>query len=152
MTRRIVFGCILFFRPMPASGHGSLTFPASRASEGAPIIPTVGRGGSSGIGCVSGACEWFNIGCNGGCDKCTVGQGPNGGGNGYVTPFSMNCTVRGEPVGPGMRVLIPGADTLPHALRTWNIDNKSKAGDWTKFMPWRAPGSSSRRLLRELHR
>jgi hypothetical protein len=55
----------------------------------------------------------------------------------------MNCTVKGKPVGPGMDVKISGADTLPQALRTWNINNKSKAGDFTKFMPWRAPGSAA---------
>eukprot|EP01047_Picozoa_sp_COSAG01_P048539 COSAG01_NODE_4738_length_4782_cov_14.714072_5_plen_343_part_00 len=134
---------LLLLLPPGAAGHGSLTLPASRASQGAAIVPTAGRGGSSGVGCVSGACEWFSVGCNGGCDVCTAGQGPNGGGNGYVTPYSMNCTVKGVEVGPGMDVTIPGADTLPHALRTWNVDNKSRAGDWTKFMPWRAPGSAA---------
>lgn len=129
--------------PLLAAAHGSLTIPASRASGGAPIVPSAGGRGSSGVGCVSGACHWYNVGCNGGCDRCTVGEGPLAGGNGYVTPFSMNCTVNGEPVGPGMDTTIPGADTLPQELRTWNINNRSKAGDFTKFMPWRAPGSAA---------
>ena len=98
-----------------------------------------------GIGCISGACEWFNVGCNGGGDVCTTGGGPYGGGNGYVTPYSMACSVDGTAVGPGMDVHIPGADTLPPEARTWNIGNKSKMGDWTKFMPWRAPGSVASR-------
>ena len=134
--------------PALAAAHGSMTLPATRASEGEPIVPQTGRGGPAGmggIGCVSGACEWFNVGCNGGCDVCTTGEGPYGGGNGYVTPYSMACSVDGAAVGPGMDVHIPGADTLPAEARTWNIGNKSKMGDWTKFMPWRAPGSVASR-------
>lgn len=133
--------------PALAAAHGSMTLPATRASEGKPIVPQTGRGppGMGGIGCISGACEWFNVGCNGGCDICTTGEGPYGGGNGYVTPYSMACSVDGTAVGPGMDVHIPGADTLPPEARTWNIGNKSKMGDWTKFMPWRAPGSVASR-------
>ena len=32
--------------------------------------------------------------------------------------------------------------TLPEEMRTWNIGNPSKYGDWTKYHPWRAPGYS----------
>jgi hypothetical protein len=30
--------------------------------------------------------------------------------------------------------------TLPDRYRTWNINNVSSFGDWTKYHPWRSPG------------
>ena len=60
---RAVFCLGALLLPEWASGHGSLVLSASRASEGVPTAPTLGRGGSSGVGCLSGACHWYNIGC-----------------------------------------------------------------------------------------
>ena len=34
-----------------------------------------------------------------------------------------------------------GDPAKEHALRTHNPDNASPRGDWTKFNPWRSPGS-----------
>merc|ERR1719291_260821 len=36
----------------------------------------------------------------------------------------------------------PTEPTLPEHARTWNIEGASSHGDWTKYFPWRAPGSS----------
>jgi hypothetical protein len=41
----------------------------------------------------------------------------------------MDCTSPTEP-------------TLKATDRTWNIASKSPKGDWNKYMPWRAPGTS----------
>jgi hypothetical protein len=31
--------------------------------------------------------------------------------------------------------------TLPEEYRTWNLQNLSTHGDFTKYHPWRAPGN-----------
>merc|ERR1719327_1495125 len=43
----------------------------------------------------------------------------------------MNCTDPIEPTVPASA-----------ASRTWNMRLKSAKGDWTRFFPWRAPGSA----------
>lgn len=38
---------------------------------------------------------------------------------------------------------IPGEPTLPHHMRTYNVDVKTgESGDWSAKMPWRSPGAS----------
>ena len=48
----------------------------------------------------------------------------------YAQPEDFNCTTPKEPTVNSVRE------------RTWNVHNRSAKGDWTKYMPWRAPGSS----------
>ena len=66
---------------------------------------------------------WYQVGCLAGC-TCS-----GGGKETYPTPASMNCKNPTEP-------------TLKATDRTWNIQAKSPEGDWNKYMPWRAPGTS----------
>ena len=46
---------------------------------------------------------------------------------------------------------LPPAPTLgggdaaeEHKLRTYNIDNASAIGDWTRWNPWRSPGTAGK--------
>ena len=41
-----------------------------------------------------------------------------------------------------MKCTMPTEPTLKDTARTWNVGANSPKGDWTKFMPWRAPGTS----------
>ena len=66
---------------------------------------------------------WYQVGCLAGC-TCS-----GGGKETYPSPESMNCKNPTEP-------------TLKATDRTWNIEAKSPKGDWNKYMPWRAPGTS----------
>jgi hypothetical protein len=66
---------------------------------------------------------WYQVGCLAGC-RCS-----GGGKETYPTPESMDCENPAEP-------------TLPVAQRTWNTAAASPKGDWNKYMPWRAPGTS----------
>jgi hypothetical protein len=34
----------------------------------------------------------------------------------------------------------PLEPTLPESARTYNLENASANGDWTRYHPWRAPG------------
>jgi hypothetical protein len=66
---------------------------------------------------------WYQVGCMAGC-TCS-----GGGKETYPTAASMNCVTPTEP-------------TLPVEKRTWNTAAASPKGDWNKYMPWRAPGTS----------
>jgi len=79
-------------------------------------------------GCTGQACFWYSAGCMSGCECSGYEKNIVNGGE-YMTPAQANCSNPTEP-------------TLPEHARTWNIEGKSKHGDWTKYFPWRAPGSS----------
>jgi len=69
-------------------------------------------------GCMAGACMWFNQGCTIGCD-CNEDN---------THFFKHLCNSSMKP-------------TLPSKYRTFN-DNTGFPGDWTKWHPWRAPGTA----------
>ena len=85
-------------------------------------------------------CLWFNDGCFIGCPECSS----------TVPNCSQHTRVTdGKGAGICDRVVKPHCEkptlmepTLPEELRTWNIGNPSVYGDWTKYHPWRAPGSA----------
>ena len=76
--------------------------------------------------CVGGACLWFSEGCFLGCSTCSSTMPKNG--NQHDVP---NCTD-----------WQPNTPTLPEEFRTYNADNSSTAGDWTRYHPWRSPGKA----------
>ena len=110
-------------------GHGGLTTPPSRNNFGNVDPMNFTSDGTSsgnyhsGGGCSGGACLWFSEGCYHGCPNCSLAM-PTAG-NYYGAP---TCAAPLEP-------------TLPERYRTWNIGNPSRWGDWTKYHPWRAPGT-----------
>jgi len=67
---------------------------------------------------------WYQVGCMIGC-TCS-----GGGKETYPTLESVNCQSPGTPT-----------LTKPEEL-TWNAQGKSPMGEWNKYMPWRAPGTS----------
>eukprot|EP01047_Picozoa_sp_COSAG01_P013578 COSAG01_NODE_641_length_14573_cov_17.634637_11_plen_239_part_00 len=123
-----------------ASGHGALVIPPARnnhqnADPAAmfknasfcrgesfkELLPPSCYSGS----CVGGSCLWFSEGCFNGCESCT--RLMPAGGNQINRP-PANCT--------------PTEPTLPDEFRTYNAQNKSANGDWTRYHPWRSPGKA----------
>jgi hypothetical protein len=109
------------------AGHGGLTFPPPRNNHGNTNPANHTPDGSldtihGGNGCAGGECFWFSEGCYIGCPNCTLKDPATG--NRYNHP---NCEH-------------PAEASLPQYARTWNVQNLSKMGDWTRYHPWRAPG------------
>lgn len=124
-------GLVLCSAALPlAWAHGMLNRPTPRENRHHEAVMS-----SQGPGCSGEACGWFSEGCAIGC-KCngkTNGTVTGQGGIApYATPSMMNCP---HPIEP---VLGSGSP-----LRTWNMELKSTRGDWTKYFPWRAPGSAT---------
>ena len=124
------FACVASCLASSVAAHGSLTLPVPRNNKGAQ--PPFGRTIYHNPGCQGDACLWFNEGCYNGCPSCT-GAMPNntqgGSANTYGAPDTRDCPAPSEP-------------TLPEAFRTWNIQNLSSRGDFTKYHPWRSPGKA----------
>lgn len=106
---------LIALAPYGAAAHGVIYEPPARTSAGMHILtPT----------CAGGSCLWFNQGSTIGCPFATGNSGP--------------------PVGP--------PDCKDHAqptikfgdkdLRTYAMDAIYRLDDYTKFHPWRYPGSS----------
>lgn len=76
-----------------------------------------------------GAHAGYQVGCMSGC-KCSGWESAIVTTGYYAQPADFNCTTPKEPTVNEPR------------LRTWNVHNRSSAGDWTKYFPWRAPGSA----------
>jgi hypothetical protein len=95
------------------SAHGVMYEPATRNARGQNFLQP---------GCPGGSCLWFNQGTSIGCPEAT--------GGGTVFPGLPDCDNPDEP-------------TIAYEennLRTLNFD--SPLGDWTKYRPWRKPGSA----------
>jgi hypothetical protein len=104
-----------------AASHGSMNVPPTRASQGKAFEA------ADPASCFltdPGACLWYNVGCMSGCDECSL-EGKIL----YIEPSDVGCAAPTEPA-------------IPEYARSWNIGNPSWAGDWTKYNPWRAPGSA----------
>jgi hypothetical protein len=80
-------------------------------------------------GCAGEACYWYQVGCMSGC-KCAGWEEAIVTAGYYAKPEDFNCTTPKEPTVNSVRE------------RTWNVHNRSAKGDWTKYFPWRAPGSA----------
>ena len=110
-----------------AAAHGGLTWPPPRNNHGniSPSNFTKPSHNSywDGGPCAGGTCLWFSEGCYAGCDNCTA-EMPDGGN--YFGPPPSWCT--------------PKEPSLPEQYRTWNLENKSTHGDFTRYHPWRSPG------------
>jgi len=105
-----------------AQAHGAINRPPPRNNEG-------GKDFHAQPGCSGEACYWYAVGCMSGC-KCSGYEKDIVNGGYYAQPEDFGCHSPLEPT-----------HTDPK-YRTWNIGNHSKQGDWTRYFPWRAPGSS----------
>ena len=138
--------CVLGGCVVAAAAHSNLIYPMPRNAIDS-LLPGWENGtapyvwkpyGDPPCGCTNGteACEsaqtclWFSVGCSIGCDTC------DGGAQGSANPSAKD---RCPGVNPHKKVA-----TINDPLhRTINRD--AEAGDdddWTRFNPWRAPGSA----------
>jgi hypothetical protein len=143
-------------------GHGAMVTPAPRASHNQILDANNDYGCNSapggcyskagfypgeyaGVGCIGEACLYYQIGCFQGCSTCSL-AGVNGTAKKdlYVSDadlISSGCPVKVDMPAP---TLGGGNPVKEHALRTHNPDNASPMGDWTRFNPWRSPGTTGR--------
>lgn len=94
-------------------GHGTMYEPPTRQSGGLSAMRPA---------CTMGSCLWFNQGCTIGCPFCT--------GGGSVYPSEPDCDAHAEPT-----LKFDDKDLRTYAL-------VRDLGDWTKYKPWRYPGSA----------
>ena len=136
--------------PTLAFGHGSMLTPPPRQAHGQtankgsslcnatnPYSNASSPGFYCGLGCLGEACLYYQIGCFQSSPACSyVGK--------TLYPVPGDLVKAGN--APGWRPPAPtlggGDPTAEKALRTYNIDNQSELGDWTRWNPWRSPGSA----------
>ena len=104
------------------TAHGMMNIPSPRNNRGDQPFANL-------TGCAGNACYWYQVGCMSGC-QCSGWESAIVTTGYYAKPADFNCTSPKEPTVNSPRE------------RTWNVRNRSPAGDWTKYMPWRAPGSA----------
>lgn len=101
--------------PMSVMAHGVMYEPPVRASAGLALLrPT----------CAGASCLWFNQGSTIGCPECT--------GNSGLPTDAPDCKEHAEPT-------IKFEDK---ELRTYALNEIYRLKDYTKYHPWRYPGSS----------
>jgi hypothetical protein len=105
-----------------ARSHGMMNRPSPRNNRENEAFTNL-------TGCAGNACYWYQVGCMSGC-RCAGWESAIVTTGYYAQPEDFNCTTPKEPT------------VNDPALRTWNVHNRSSKGDWTKYMPWRAPGSA----------
>ena len=128
------------------SGHGNMITPAPRQAHnqrfdsrnkcGCASTPegcysnATSPGTYCGLGCIGEACLYYQIGC---FQSCPV------------------CSYTGKTLYPVLEDLkkagncpVPPKPTLEPRMRTYNVDNLSKRGDWTRWNPWRSPGTAGK--------
>lgn len=82
-----------------------------------------------GVGCLGEACLYYQIGCYAGCGVCSM-SGKD------LFPTAEDLQLAGN--------CVPIEPTLPVEFRSYNLEDESTSGDWTKVNPWRAPGTAGR--------
>ena len=104
------------------TAHGGMNRPSPRNNRGDQPFANL-------TGCAGNACYWYQVGCMSGC-QCSGWESAIVTTGYYAKPADFNCTSPKEPTVNSPRE------------RTWNVHNRSPNGDWTKYFPWRAPGSA----------
>lgn len=136
--------------PTIAWSHGSMVTPSPRQAHGQtishgtslcnatnPYSSASSPGYYCGLGCLGEACLYYQIGCFQSSPSCSyVGK--------TLYPVPEDLVKAGNPSGwrPPPPTLGGGDTVHEHELRTYNIDNQSKLGDWTRWNPWRSPGTA----------
>merc|ERR1711871_419534 len=134
-----------------ANAHGNMVFPRPRSAHdqtldarnkcgcadepGGCYSRATSPGYYCGLGCIGEACLYYQIGCYQSCPSCSyVGK--------TLYPVPEDLVKAGNCPTPPAPTLGGGDPAVEHALRTYNIDNDSELGDWTKWNPWRSPGTA----------
>ena len=142
LTAAVMVAAVLSVLATAAHAHGGLTFPRPRNNY-QHQDPSVRKDENSfhnnGAFCTGDECLWFNEGCWVGCPTNCSSKMPanNPRAKGYQKADEFTFNTYGE---PNCEDWSPIEPTLPERYRTWNIQNKSAMGDFTKYHPWRAPG------------
>lgn len=134
-------------------GHGAMVSPRPRSAHdqiyddrnkcGCQNRPTgcysnvgMSPGEYCGLGCIGESCLYYQIGCFQGCGTCSY-EGKT------LYPVPQDLVKAGCETPPAPT--LGGGDPVhEHELRTYNIDNASKFGDWTRWNPWRSPGTAGK--------
>jgi len=107
------------FSPLSVVGHGVMYEPPVRNSLGLTFPE---------VSCAGGSCQWFNQGCTIGCKNVSGKSGLSKGG--------VDCEDHAEPTiqfeDKNLRTYAIGE--VYHLRTPWH--------DWTKYHPWRYPGSA----------
>lgn len=103
--------------------HPKAGEPHTGLDDSAPLY---GFGGP----CAGDGCMWFNQGCYIGCKTCLNYVPDDGNRYGGPPEQEWEGCLRADLIEP----------TLPQEFRTYNALNKSAAGDFSRYHPWRAPG------------
>ena len=139
----------LLFLPAYVAAHGAMITPAPRSSHD-QVLDDRNKCGSQdpyskagfspgeycGLGCIGESCLYYQIGCFQSCGTCSyTGK--------TLYPVAADLVAAGcqEPPPP---TLGGGDPAEEHKLRTYNIDNDSRFGDWGKWNPWRSPGTAGK--------
>jgi hypothetical protein len=110
-----MFRLIFAAGPIGATAHGNMYEPPVRVSGGMQILqPT----------CAGGSCLWFNQGCTIGC--------PNATGNSGTPVDGPDCKDHAQPT----------IAFEEKELRTLALSEIYRLMDYTKYHPWRYPGSA----------
>ena len=121
--------------PAPRSAHKQTLDDANKCGSSNPYSTTgIYAGEYCGLGCLGDACLYYQVGCFAGCGTCSLT-----GKDLYPTASDLQKAGNCKPIEP---TLGGGDPAHEYELRTHNVDNDSWMGDWTKGMPWRAPGST----------
>ena len=129
-------------RPPPRSSHNQVLDDRNKcACKEAGCYSHAGWPASSycGLGCIGESCLYFHIGRFQGCTSCSY---TDAGTYGHLYPTRNSVQAAGCP-GPLPAPTLGGANPEEERrLRTYNVDNESPLGDWTRVHSWRSPGSA----------
>jgi hypothetical protein len=125
--------------PAPRSSHSQTLDEHNQCGSSTPYSQVgMEKGEYCGLGCLGDSCLYYQIGCFQGCGSCSL-QGKT------LYPVPDDVTLAGcDPNKMPEPTLGGGNSTLAKMLRSYNIDGESSQGDWTKWMPWRSPGSAGK--------
>jgi len=120
--------------PRPRSSHSQTFDEANKCGSKHPYSNATQPGNYCGLGCLGEACLYYQIGCFQGCGTCSL-SGKT------LYPVPSDVTLAGCDADKLPEPTLGGGNaTHEHEMRSYNIDNQSWKGDWTKWMPWRSPG------------
>lgn len=144
---------VLAVVPIAVDAHGSMITPRPRSSHdqvldsrnkcGCEDTPegcysnATSPGAYCGVGCIGSACLYYQIGCFQSCPVCSY-TGKS------LYPVAADLAKAGNCPTPPAPTLGGGDAAAEHALRTYNIDGASQLGDWTRWNPWRSPGTAGK--------
>jgi hypothetical protein len=116
--------------PRPRSSHSQTFDEANKCGSKHPYSNATQPGNYCGLGCLGEACLYYQIGCFQGCGTCSL-SGKT------LYPVPSDVTLAGCDADKLPEPTLGGGNaTHEHEMRSYNIDNQSWKGDWTKYVDW----------------